>query len=74
MHVMPKKYRSILCLHGDISPGVLTFLNIPVIAADGAVNFLQEKGVIPDYVIGDLDSISAPFDYVAAFSWMVTSE
>ena len=49
-----------MCLHGDISPGILTFLNIPVIAADGAVNFLQEKVVIPDYVIGDLGSINAP--------------
>ena len=31
---------------------------IPVIAADGGVNFLTEKNISPELVIGDLDSIS----------------
>ena len=31
---------------------------IPVIAADGGVNFLTEKNISPELVIGDLDSVS----------------
>ena len=31
---------------------------IPIIAADGGVNFLTEKNISPELVIGDLDSIS----------------
>ena len=31
---------------------------IPIIAADGGVNFLTEKNISPELVIGDLDSVS----------------
>ena len=31
---------------------------IPIIAADGGVNFLIEKNISPELVIGDLDSVS----------------
>ena len=31
---------------------------IPIIAADGGVNFLTDKNISPELVIGDLDSIS----------------
>ena len=31
---------------------------IPIIAADGGVNFLTEKNISPERVIGDLDSVS----------------
>ena len=31
---------------------------IPIIAADGGVNFLTEKKISPELVIGDLDSVS----------------
>ena len=32
---------------------MIDFLDVPVIAADGAANFLHEIGVVPDYIIGD---------------------
>ena len=31
---------------------------IPIIAADGGANFLTEKNISPELVMGDLDSIS----------------
>lgn len=53
-----KKYRSILCLNGHI-PEASFFqrVNLPVIAADGAANTLHNLGVVPELIIGDLDSV-----------------
>ncbi|MDR1391144.1 MAG: thiamine diphosphokinase [Holosporales bacterium] len=52
------KYKSILCLDGDI-PRSDFFLskNLPIIAADGAANRLYEMGIRPDFLIGDFDSV-----------------
>lgn len=52
-------FKSVLCLNGKL-PSYNTFsnINLPIIAADGAVNKLIDTGFIPDIVIGDLDSIS----------------
>ncbi len=52
------RFKSILCLNGDL-PSASFFLkvNLPVIAADGAANSLLELGIIPDLIIGDLDSV-----------------
>jgi thiamine pyrophosphokinase len=54
------KYRSILCASGEL-PDESFFQNevaknLPIIAIDGAVNYLVPKKIIPDLVIGDLDS------------------
>ncbi len=52
-------YRSVLCLNG-ILPEVSFFkeLNLPIIAADGAADSLDELGLSPEIIIGDLDSVS----------------
>lgn len=51
-------YNSILCLNGELPPRVMmnTLRSVPIIAADGALNHLTSLGVIPQMVIGDLDS------------------
>ncbi len=52
------QYRSILCLNGDLGQlQLIKELKLPVIAADGAANQLCAKGIRPDVIIGDLDSV-----------------
>lgn len=54
------KFKSILCLNGKLpSYKTLINLNLPIIAADGAVNKLFDMGIMPNIVIGDLDSVSS---------------
>ncbi|MDR1233661.1 MAG: thiamine diphosphokinase [Holosporales bacterium] len=53
-----KKYNSVLCLDGSLpDPNFILGLDLPIIATDGAANQLVDANVIPDVVIGDLDSI-----------------
>lgn len=49
---------ALLCLNSVISDveSFAKFDNLPVLAADGAANKLIEMGIIPDAIIGDLDS------------------
>lgn len=52
-----KDYQSILCLNGLLpDSSFFVSLNLPVIAADGAANSLLESGIVPELIIGDLDS------------------
>ena len=58
-----KKDKIILILNGNLSnyKDIISFLdkyNI-IICADGAVNKIIKLGIEPDYILGDLDSISA---------------
>lgn len=56
----------LIILDGDISQSLIKkfiYQNLPrnsflIIAADGASNFLFKFKIIPDYIIGDLDSVS----------------
>lgn len=48
--------KSVLCLNGDISNIEKLPSNLPIIAADGAANKLLNLNIIPQTVIGDLDS------------------
>jgi len=51
--------KSILCLNGEI-PSADFFMRkpeLPLIAADGAGHALINMGIIPDLIVGDLDSI-----------------
>lgn len=50
-------YKSILCLNGNLPNKKFFNKNLPIVAADGAANKLHEIGIMPDIVIGDLDSI-----------------
>jgi len=53
-----KQYKSLLCLHGDLpKASFFNQINLPIIAADGAANYLIKNNVPPAVIIGDLDSI-----------------
>lgn len=52
-----KNYRSILCLNGSLPSADFFMTDLPIIAADGATNHLMQMGVMPNIVIGDLDSV-----------------
>ena len=52
------EYKSLLCLHGELPEApILRSLRLPIISADGATNTLHKQGIVPDLVIGDLDSV-----------------
>ncbi|MDR2646233.1 MAG: thiamine diphosphokinase [Holosporaceae bacterium] len=51
------KYKSILCLDGDLPCDLIKKINLPIIAADGAANTLIPNGLEPMMIIGDLDSV-----------------
>lgn len=52
-------YQSILCLNGALPHSeFFDQINLPIIAADGAVNILHAMKREPFCVIGDLDSVS----------------
>ncbi len=51
-----KHYQSILCLNGDLPHPDFFNHQLPIIAADGAINRLAKMGIKPHMVIGDLDS------------------
>ncbi len=56
-----KKYKSVICLDGDLPFEILNNIGkskaFPILAADGAANKLFEYGIIPQAVIGDCDSV-----------------
>jgi len=54
-----KLFKSILCLNGDLPPVDFFNNNLPIFAADGAANKLMQLGIMPELVIGDLDSVTA---------------
>lgn len=54
-------FEAIICLNGDL-PGREHFEHypeVPLIAADGAAVALVQRGVVPEFVVGDLDSVDA---------------
>lgn len=58
---IPHRFDAVICLHGSLpSDDVFEHLmERPLIAADGAATQLFERGIIPEFVVGDLDSIRA---------------
>lgn len=53
-------FEAAICLNGAF-PDLSEFeelASIPLIAADGAANILYKQGVVPDFVVGDMDSIT----------------
>lgn len=52
-----QKYKSILCLSGELPGADFFAMDLPIIAADGATNQLMNLGITPQLVIGDLDSV-----------------
>ena len=58
-------FKSILCLNGNLpDKKTITKLskNIPIIAADGAANYLIKNNIKPNIIIGDLDSLDTKLD------------
>ena len=54
------KFDGLISLNGNIpNRDFFTNLNgIPIIAADGAADYLHKANIIPKYIVGDMDSIS----------------
>lgn len=52
---------SIIVGQGEVNAQVLTHFvsDYPLIALDGAARYLADRGVVPDHIIGDMDSLSA---------------
>ncbi len=53
-------FDAVICLNGDL-PETAVFEALadrPLIAADGAANLLIDAGIGPEFVVGDLDSIT----------------
>lgn len=67
---------AVIILNGTLPPiGVLEqFSSVPFIAADGAANALIEVGVIPDILVGDLDSVRPDVVETVRLHGMVISE
>ncbi len=49
----------LICLNGTVPERVFfeRMMPIPIAAADGAAKKLRERGITPNYIVGDLDSI-----------------
>lgn len=51
------RYRSVLCLDGELPFEFLKQTRLPLIAADGAANTLVANGLKPSMIVGDCDSV-----------------
>lgn len=57
MIVDESRYRSVLCLDGELPVDFLNQTRLPLIAADGAANTLTANGLQPSVIVGDCDSV-----------------
>ncbi len=58
INIDSKVFSAVICLNADL-PEIEIFTKIsgiPIIAADGAADKLFKLNILPDYIIGDLDS------------------
>ena len=55
-----QQFDALICLNGLIPAQELfeQFAAVPLIAADGAANKLSDIGVGPEFIVGDLDSLT----------------
>ena len=60
---MLPKFKSVLCLNGrlPVQGWFLEYQDLILIAADGAGNKLIDKGITPDFIVGDLDSLDRKY-------------
>ena len=59
MTVDEGRYRSVLCLDGELPFEFLKQTRLPLVAADGAANTLIANGLQPSAIVGDCDSVCA---------------
>lgn len=59
MTVDEGRYRSVLCLDGELPFEFLKQTRLPLVAADGAANTLIANGLEPSMIVGDCDSVCA---------------
>ena len=57
MTVDEGRYRSVLCLDGELPLEFLEQTRLPLIAADGAANTIIANGLKPSVIVGDCDSV-----------------
>ena len=57
MTVDEGRYRSVLCLDGELPLEFLEHTSLPLIAADGVANRLVANGLQPSVIVGDCDSV-----------------
>lgn len=58
--IFESQFDAVICLDADIpDKNIFDLFEIPVLASDGAGVTLTEMGVLPDKIIGDLDSFYA---------------
>jgi thiamine pyrophosphokinase len=63
--IFRNKFDAIVCLNAEIpDKSFFEMHDVPLIAADGAAILLYRKGIIPDIVIGDLDSFYSEKEHV----------
>jgi len=60
-HIEKDIYRSLLVLDGALPDRSFFKINLPIIAADGAMNTLCHLDIIPTAVVGDLDSVNIDY-------------
>lgn len=60
-YIKNEAYRSILVLDGALPEKSFFEGNLPIIAADGAMNSLCQMGIMPVAVVGDLDSVHVDY-------------
>ena len=53
-------FDAVICLNGELPPTSVfeVLADRPLIAADGAANLLVSAGIGPEFVVGDLDSVT----------------
>jgi len=67
-------YDVIICLNGNLPPAERfdAWATVPLVAADGAANALMSMGIVPEFVVGDLDSIfDETMDFLADVSTVI---
>ena len=63
MIIDQEKYKSIICLDGDLPISFLKSTSLDIIAVDGAANILFANQIKPTIILGDMDSVDPKILY-----------
>ncbi|HRK04366.1 MAG TPA: thiamine diphosphokinase [Chlorobiota bacterium] len=64
LNIGERRFDAIIAVNGSLPPLSLFefFADVPIIAADGALNALVDIGVVAEFLVGDLDSLRPDID------------